>query len=413
MTSYGPGCRNARRVLAPDKISLAMRFALFAPLLILALAVFARPAVAGFNWNVSNERVLSAAEGVEYHKYYLDTNRGGMHIHTVRVAHLSGHALMPVIANDKLNTVAHVDDLAGNVGAVAAINGGFFDTGKTRLPVGLVKIKRRIVFEQFLNRAVLGIDEHGHLHFDRFQLHSHVYIPSVDDKTPIHGYNRKRKNNELILFTPEFGPTTKTNEHGVELVLHRISPDTVEEPFVLLEPDRYIITGVNNKDSTIPPDGAVLSIHKPALSGMSWLKYVRLGQEIQVKSNVPSGWESFPYLLGGGPMLLKDGEVSLDPAREGFGSYFSRPNARTAVGMTNAGDSVIIVVDAAGASGGATWEELAVVCRDLLDCTDAMGFDGGGSSTMFLGDKIVNSPSGGGLRRVANILAVVPFEKFI
>ena len=32
---------------------------------------------------------------------------------------------------------------------------------------------------------------------------------------------------------------------------------------------------------------------------------------------------------------------------------------------------------------------------------------------MFLGDEIVNAPAGGGVRDVANILAVVPFESFI
>ena len=107
-----------------------------------------------------------AADGVTYRKYYLKTTRGGMHVHTVQIEPLASFALMPVIANDQLNTDAPVSKLAKQVGAVAAINGGFFDTGKTRLPVGLVKIKRRIIFEQFLNRAVLGIDEQGQLHFD-------------------------------------------------------------------------------------------------------------------------------------------------------------------------------------------------------------------------------------------------------
>ena len=88
-------------------------------------------------------------------------------------------ALMPVIANNQVGTVAPVSTLAAEVGAVAAINGGFFDTGRTRLPVGLVKIKRRIIFEQFLNRAVLGIDEHGQLHFDRFLFYSREDIAKL------------------------------------------------------------------------------------------------------------------------------------------------------------------------------------------------------------------------------------------
>ncbi len=383
------------------------------PLLCFALWVCLTVPAWSFDWTITSERKKSAAEGVSYQKFFLDTSRGGMHIHTVQVEPGSGFALMPVIANGRLNTVAPVNKLAEQVRAVVAINGGFFDTGKTRLPVGMIKIKRRIIFEQFLNRAVLGIDEIGKLHFDRFVLHNYLYVPGVDSATPINGYNRKRKNNELIIFTPEFGPTTRTNEWGVELVLHRISPDTIDQPFILLDPDRYVVTGLNGSDTSIPSDGVVLSIHRPALEELGWLDKVTLGAELQLKSNVPAGWESYPYLLGGGPLLLSAGKVDLNPRLEGFGSYFNRPNARTAVGQTADGTRIIVVVDSSGSSGGAKWDELATIMRDLLHCTDAMGFDGGGSSTMFVGDDVVNAPSGGGQRKVANILAVVPFDEFI
>jgi hypothetical protein len=181
---------------------------------------------------------------------------------------------------------------------------------------------------------------------------------------------------------------------------------------ILLEPDRYVITGVNHRDTTIPPDGIVLSIHRPALEQLEWLNQVYLGMEMQLKTNVPAGWQSFPYLLGGGPMLLRNGRVVLNPRAEHFGTYYNSPNARTAVGQNLQGESVIIVVDKAGNSGGAKWEELAVICRDLLKCSDAMGFDGGGSSAMYVGNQIVNTPAGGVPRAVPNILAIVPFESF-
>lgn len=388
-----------------------MRIPLTALVIIAAMLAVCQPAAA-FEWSLKAEKTVEAADGVSYHKYQLNTSRGVMTLHTVQLDPMSSYALMPVIANQQLNTTSQVSKLAKQVDAVAAINGGFFDTGKTRLPVGLVKIKRRIIFEQFLNRAVLGIDEGGQLHFDRFRLHSYMYIPAIDSSTPVHGYNRKRKDEELIVYTPEFGPTTKTNEWGVEIVLHRISPDRLDKSFIMLEPDRYIITAVNQHDTAIPADGVVLSIHRPALEDLEWLDKVYLGMEVQLKSNVPAGWQSYPYLLGGGPLLLKNGRDVLDPKAEQFGSYFNGPNARTAVGRTAAGKNLIIVVDKNGA-GGATWEELTILCKELFDCTGAMGFDGGGSSTMYVGDDVVNKPSGGAQRKVANILAVVPFESFI
>ena len=117
---------------------------------------------------------------------------------------------------------------------------------------------------------------------------------------------------------------------------------------------------LSHQGTTIPSDGVVLSIHKSALNKMTWLKDVYLGMEMQLKSNVPQGWESFPYLLGGGPMLLKQGQYVLDAKSESFGSHFGGANARTAVGRTAAGDSVIIVVDKGGA-GGCSWSELASI----------------------------------------------------
>lgn len=395
------------------KRPLALVWSVLAALLLAALPAATPARAAQFSWKILNEKETTAASGVAYRKYHLKTSRGTMTVHTVQIDPMSSYALMPVIANNQVGTVAPVSQLASQVNAVAAINGGFFDTGKTRLPVGLVKIKRRIIFEQFLNRAVLGIDEGGRLHFDRFRLHSYLYIPSIDCATPIHGYNRPRKNKEIVVYTPEFGPTTKTNEWGVEIVLHRISPDTVDEPFILLEPDRYIATNVSHMDTAIPSDGVVVSIHLPALKELSWPGKVFPGVEMQLKSNVPPGWESYPYLLGGGPLLLKDGRVVLDARVEQFGKSFSGPNARTAVGRTATDKNLIIVVDRTGSANGVSWDELAVLCRDLLKCTDAMGFDGGGSSTMYVGDQVVNQPAGGAPRKVANILAVVPFESFI
>jgi hypothetical protein len=392
---------------------VARTAALAAGLLLAALPATPPAQAAQFSWEVLNDKTVTAASGVAYRKYHLKTTRGTMTLHTVQIDPMSSYALMPVIANNQVGTVAPVSELASEVGAVAAINGGFFDTGKTRLPVGLVKIKRRIIFEQFLNRAVLGIDEGGQLHFDRFRLHSYLYIPSIDSATPIHGYNRPRKNKELIVYTPEFGPTTRTNEWGVEIVLHRISPETIDEPFILLEPDRYIATNVSHMDTAIPSDGVVLSIHLPALKELSWPGRVVAGVEMQLKSNVPAGWESFPYLLGGGPLLLKGGRNVLDSRIEQFGSYFKGPNARTAVGRTATDKNLIIVVDRTGSARGVSWDELTLICRDLLKCTEAMGFDGGGSSTMYVGDEVVNQPAGGAQRKVANILAVVPFESFI
>ncbi len=67
-------------------------------------------------------------------------------------------------------------------------------------------------------------------------LHTHKKTCSLD------GINHDRKNNQLILYTPSFGPRTKTNGLGIEVVIA----------------DGYVIHKGGN-DNLIPENGLVLS----------------------------------------------------------------------------------------------------------------------------------------------------------
>ena len=108
-------------------------------------------------------------------------------------------------------------------------------------------------------------------------------------------------------------------------------------------------------------------------------------------------------------MLLSDGAYVLNFREEKFKSAMNSPTARTAVGKTTDGRTVLVVIDggAKDYSVGATWHQLAVVGRDFLNLQDLMGFDGGGSSTMYVGDRVANRPKDGAARSVANIIAIV------
>ncbi len=110
--------------------------------------------------------------------------------------------------------------------------------------------------------------------------------------------------------------------------------------------------------------------------------------------------------IGGGPMLVKDGQVNVTYDEEimwGSGVGLSNRDPRTAVGF---GDSTIIMLVADGrqtASEGLSLTELAQVMIDL-GCSDAINLDGGGSTQMAIGDSYVNNPSE--QRAVPTILAV-------
>jgi exopolysaccharide biosynthesis protein len=107
--------------------------------------------------------------------------------------------------------------------------------------------------------------------------------------------------------------------------------------------------------------------------------------------------------LGGGPVLLEAGEAGDWPPPQ-------PRHPRTALGW-NDEHFFLTVVDGRQEplSIGMTYPELASLLSGL-GCTHALNLDGGGSSTLWLDGYIMNSPSDGRERRVANSLIVVANE---
>jgi len=365
-------------------------------------------------WQLDEQWTKLIRKGITFYHFRIRLNTGPVHLFMIEVDPRAGYALHPVIANDRIGSLAPVDKLGKSVGAVAAINGGFFDTMKPNLPVGLIKINYETIFEQFLPRPVLGIDASGRLNFETFYLHSFLYIPETQAQIPLNGYNRKRKYGEVVAFGSPYGDNTNTNEWGKEIVLRRISPAEPVPNVPNLLGEKYLVIGESDRATPIPKDGLVISLHSAAVKKFrNKLSQLYPGAEVEIRTSLPAGWEKFPHLLGGGPMIIKNGEIVLDYSKEKFSSRLNYPAARTAVGETFDGKAALIVVDKGDKdySVGVTWEQLGILGRDLLNLKNLMGFDGGGSSSMFIENKLVNKPSGGIPRAVANILAVVPLQK--
>jgi exopolysaccharide biosynthesis protein len=123
-------------------------------------------------------------------------------------------------------------------------------------------------------------------------------------------------------------------------------------------------------------------------------------------------WEYSPVytdMIVSGPLMIYDNELKdLDSVR--FNLY---RHPRTAIGITNDNHVIMVAVDGrhAEAAGMSMWELQAFM--DKLGCKDALNFDGGGSTTMYIkGKGIVNYPSDNlkydheGERKVANAIVV-------
>ncbi|MFO0653208.1 MAG: phosphodiester glycosidase family protein [Polyangiales bacterium] len=117
--------------------------------------------------------------------------------------------------------------------------------------------------------------------------------------------------------------------------------------------------------------------------------------------------------LGGRWTLLEDGvpQLGIDdngPASGGFVCAPGLRHPRTAIGLSRDRRNVILVVadGRTSASIGMTCDELIALFQ-ALGAHDAMGLDGGGSSTLWMNNAVVNHPTDAtGERVVRNHLAI-------
>lgn len=107
----------------------------------------------------------------------------------------------------------------------------------------------------------------------------------------------------------------------------------------------------------------------------------------------------FPFAIAGGPRLLRDGIVCLNPEAEGFRPASRRRRAsRTALGIRRDGMAMVVVDEDA-----VTLAEFAIVCRKA-GAVNAVNLDGGSATALYTNGKTLVSPS----CPMANVVMISP-----
>lgn len=275
--------------------------------------------------------------------------------------------------------------MARRRGALAATNGGYFRTdGPYRgEPGGFFLAAGKVLSEPSRRRPGLAVSNKGprtRLAVVDVEFRAEV-VASKSARRGIDGVNRPRLDNELILFTPEFDRTTLTGPEGIEAVV-----------------DKGRVTAVREArgDAPIPRGGWVVSGHGAAAA---WLKaHVRLGGRLETRTDVrlaPKPVFTPEFVIGGGPRLVRSGRpaAAADPGIYGPGFSDAR-HPRTAVGFRSDGRVILVAVDGRQPerSVGMTIAELTALLIEL-GAVEAINMDGGGSTTLVVRGRVVNSPS--------------------
>lgn len=285
---------------------------------------------------------------------------------------------------------------------VAAVNGDFFALAGgayAGIPLGFHVQDGELVTFPDEGRSVLYLLEDGRVDIGRFRANGWLVMPG-EALYPVAAVNRPPEYSDLVVFTPRFGEETRAEEGTTQISLVGVSGPIRPQGEVRGQIASIAVAG----SQRIPPEGMVL-----AARGVSAyaLRSLKVGEEVRLRFEVEPEAGEIRTAVGGGPRLVREGRVSVENRRERFSDRFaSTRHPRTGVGVRE-GRLVMVTVDGRqpGYSAGMTLEELARVFVEL-GCTEAMNLDGGGSTTMVVRSRVVNSPSGGVARAVANGLAL-------
>jgi exopolysaccharide biosynthesis protein len=122
-------------------------------------------------------------------------------------------------------------------------------------------------------------------------------------------------------------------------------------------------------------------------------------------------------LVNGGPLLVTGGREHITQAQDGMAhpgdpsfdyGWVVKRNPRTFAGVDALGRTVLVTVDGRSTTDlGLSIPETADVARSL-GLVEAINLDGGGSTAMALGGKLITHPSDGTERPVGDAIVVTP-----
>ncbi len=294
---------------------------------------------------------------------------------------------------------------AGNRKAIGGVNGDFYILQQGPYqgdPIGLCVADGELLSTP-IRRSAAVILENGEPGIGCFRFKSILRRPD-GETVRIDGVNQQCPMNGIALLTPSFNDSTRTYENAVALLA-----GPLENPLAPKGKYTFSVREVRNVENplAIPPKSVVIIGHG---AGRAFLEQIAPGERITCTLDIDPSPGNIRHAVGGGPRLLRDGNISIEAKEEGISeSFVTTRHPRTAFGF-NRDRIFLVTVDGRqpGYSLGMNLPELADFMLSL-GAREALNLDGGGSTTMWVGGSVKNRPSDGRVRPIANALIV--YEK--
>ena len=288
-----------------------------------------------------------------------------------------GISLRPILPNPTtLVGTAPLFQTAQRLSTTAAINGGYFNRNN-QLPLGAIKLDNRLASGAILGRGVAGWDAAGNWKFDRLTL------------------------KETLILSGQRFPLTSLNSAFVQAGIARYTADW-GSTYTTLSDNEILIPVQNNQlgsQQTAATAGTAISLstigyllifrsNRTAAASFTPTTPVRLESIFK-----PTDLAALPNLIGGGPLLIQNGQIVLDGRLEQFSPAFIQEAAsRSAIGQTADGKILIVTAQYNSVGLGATLSDMAEIMQQL-GAVNALNLDGGSSTTLYLGGQILDRPA--------------------
>ncbi|MFE9454654.1 phosphodiester glycosidase family protein [Streptomyces sp. NPDC006739] len=366
------------------------------------------------------------APGVTYRQFDVRAAKGVTRAHVLGVDLGDRHVHLDLLYPQAVAARAPVSRMADSLGAVAGVNGDFFDITEAQHPgvqatgapdgpaIGHGRVLKAAVpdgqrFGPALppgttTEGVFGVGVDRRARLDRLALTGSVR--TAQGWFPLKGLNQfALPENSVGAFTTGWGSASRLRATcGTDTDRAAACSRNTRE--VTVRQGRVVAVSDSPGGGPIAPGTTVLVGRE---AGAQRLRKLSRGEKVTVREGLVAAASKvayrfalggYPVLRGGRPLPGLDGRTSA---------------VRTAVGFTGDGRRlVLLTLDGAPAyRRGMTIAEVAEVMRKL-GAADAFSLDGGGSSEMVAREpgaaavSVLNHPSDGGERPVPNGIGVFP-----
>ena len=316
-----------------------------------------------------NRRPLlpAGSNGLALEQRTLKLGAGRYRISFVRFNPEAGRMALVPLSRRNMVGLGSLLGLARSQGALAALNGGFFNRIQA-LPLGGLRDRGDWLSGPILDRGAIAWDRGELPQFSRVRLQEWINN-GRGQSTEISALNSGWVKKGLAQYNSLWGPRYKAitgTERGALIIGTEVT--------ALLSPER-LKRGVGLQR------GQTLVVAR----GSATLP-LQVGDQVSLERKLtPSHFDDKPFLIQGGPLLLNRGQVVLNGKAERFSTPFMRQKAPRSVVASDGEQIWLLAVEGSG-NKGPTLHQTAVLMK-RLGIREALNLDGGSSTRLMVGGR--------------------------